>query len=409
MNIKQLLAKSRWLLVIGIIALSVIIVSALFATKPEASRRGPELAPPLRVEVQQIQPVDYEVSVASYGTVQPKTQSFLVAQVGGMVVSVSENFRDGAFIKKGDLLLQIDERDFDIEVNVAKANLADAKQAYAQELAQSEQALKDWQSLGLKGDPNDLVLRKPQLESARSNLLAAESSLDRAEINLERTKIVAPFDGRLINSFVDVGQVVASNTQLGEIYATDYVEVRLPLKNSDLGFVDLPENYVDSKELTGNYPDVVLTSGFGNGDTWIGEIVRVESVIDTSARQLHVIAQIDNPFSTDHTSPIKIGQYVTAEISGTTMNDAVVIPNTAIYQNSFVYIAEEGVVQRRDIDIAWQSSTDTVISSGIEYGDRLVVTPLGQVTSGTRIEIIDKAADKDSVSSQSQPDPTRVN
>ena len=401
--------KSRGLRIVAVVIVSVVIVGTLVLTKPKAERRGPELAAPLMIEVQKIQPIDYEISVASYGTVQPQTQSFLVSQVGGMVVSVSENFRDGAFIKKGDVLLNIDDRDFDIEVNVAKANLAQAKQAYAQEVAQSEQALKDWQSLGLDGEPNDLVLRKPQLESAQSNLLAAESSLYRAQLNLERTEIVAPFDGRLINSFVDIGEVVGVNAQLGEIYATDYVEVRLPLKNSDLGFVDLPETYADENAQSTSYPDVVLTSGFGNGDSWTGKIVRVESVIDSNARQLHVIAQIDNPFSSDHQSPIKIGQYVTAEISGITMTDAIMIPNTAIYQNSFVYIAEEAVVERREVDILWQSESDTVISSGLEFGDQLVTTPLGQVTSGTRVQIIDEAVEGDSISSKSQPDATQVN
>lgn len=377
--------RRLWPLII--IALALTIIFILNVSKPSANRTGLTAAPSLTVEVFDVQPVDHQLAIDSYGTVQPRTQSFLVSQVSGMVTEVADNFRDGAFISKGDVLLTIDDRDYRADVNISEASLADAKQSYAEELARSQQARIDWDRLSQDGEPGELVLRRPQLQAADARVKSAEAALAKSQLSLERTKIVAPYDGRIINSFVDVGQVVGNNTQLTEIYATDYVEIRLPLKDSDLPFINLPEETRDSSFDPDDLPDVRLVSGFGNGDEWVGKLVRVESTIDTSARQLHVVAQVDDPFSSEHTSPIKIGQYVTAAIEGRTISDAVIIPNTAIYQNSFVYVAEEGVLRRRDIDIAWQSGDETILRSGLDFGDKLVTTPLGQVTSGTRIVV----------------------
>lgn len=377
--------RRLWPVIFGLAAAAIIFV--LIVTKPSAGRSGTQAAPQMIVEVFDVEPVEHQLTIESYGTIQPRTQSFLVSQVSGMVTSVADNFRDGAFITEGDVLLTIDARDYLADVNIAEASLADAGQAYAEELARSEQARIDWERLGQDGEPSDLVLRKPQLQAADARVRSAEAALAKAQLSLERTKIIAPFDGRIINSFVDVGQVVGNNTQLTEIYATDYVEVRLPLKDSDLPFIDLPEESRDDSADPKTLPNVRLISGFGNGDEWLGKLVRVESTIDVNARQLHVVAQVDDPFSSKQTTAIKIGQYVTAELEGRTISEAVIIPNTAIYQNSFVYVAEDGVLQRREIEIAWQSGAESILASGLSFGDRLVVTPLGQVTSGTRIAI----------------------
>lgn len=383
--------RRLWPIIIVLITLLVIYL--LNVSKPSAGRSGVLTAPQMTVEVVEVAPANHKLTIESYGTVQPRTQSFLVSQVSGMVTSVADNFRDGAFITEGDVLLTIDERDYLADVNIAEASLADAKQAYAEELARSEQARIDWERIGQGGEPSDLVLRKPQLQAAKARMQSAESALSKAQLSLERTKIVAPFDGRIINSFVDVGQVVGNNTQLTEIYATDYVEIRLPLNDSDLPFIDLPEEYRGASTDPQEQPDVRLISGFGTGDEWQGKLVRVESTIDVSARQLHVVAQVDDPFSQKQTNAIKIGQYVTAEIEGKEIAEAVTIPNSAIYQNSFVFVAENGTLQRREIDIVWQSGAESIIGDGLEFGDRLIVTPLGQVTSGTRIAVAGEESD----------------
>lgn len=341
------------------------------------------------VETTTVEKQDYKVRLQSYGTVQPRTQSMLVAQVSGQIVSVNENVRDGGFFEKGDILGQIDPRDYEADVRISEASLADARQALAEAEARSNQALEDWERLGNTGDAPDLVLRVPQLEAAKARVSSAKSSLQKANLDLERAQIVAPFAGRILRKLVDVGQVVSPNTQLAEIYATDVVEIRLPIRNRDLGFIDLPERFRFADANGANNAAVTIHSDLIGNETWNAHLVRTESAIDEAARQLHVIAQIEDPFGPANVgrSPLKIGQYVTAEIEGSALSEVLVVPNSTIYQGSYVYIVEDDLLRRKDVVIAWQNDNDAIISDGIKDGDQLVTTALGQVTSGLRVAV----------------------
>ncbi len=382
--------KSKKLIPVAIFGGLVAIAVIIRMNPPETPQRPQFSGPLMTVETVPVMPRDYQVRLQSYGTVQPRTRSMLIAQVGGQIVEINENVRDGGFFEKGDVLGQIDPRDYEADVQIAQASLADAKQALAEAIARSEQAQEDWDRLGNEGEPSDLVLRIPQLEAARARVDSAQSALTKAKLDLERTSIVAPFAGRVIRKLVDLGQVVGSNTQLAEIYATDVVEIRLPLRNRDLGFIDLPEAYRHAGANDAERIDVLIRSDLIGEEEWQAKLVRTEGAIDESARQLHVIAQIDDPFGpqSEGRSPLKIGQYVTAEVEGKTLPDALVIPNSSIYQGAYVYTVEEGILRRRDIDIAWQNDFEAVVSSGLEPGVDLVTTPLGQVTSGIRVSVM---------------------
>jgi RND family efflux transporter MFP subunit len=381
--------KSRKLIPFAIIGGLGLIAVLIKMNPPEATQRRPFAGPQMVVEISPVRYQDYKVHLQSYGTVQPRTKSVLVAQVGGQIISINENVRDGGFFEKGDVLGQIDPRDYEADVSISEASLADARQALAEAEARSNQALEDWQRLGNTGEAPDLVLRRPQLEAASARVKSAESALRKANLDLERTKLVAPFAGRVLRKLVDVGQVVSNNTQVAEIYATDVVEIRLPIRNRDLGFIDLPESFRYSESGAATGMDVTIHSDLIGNEVWNARLVRTEGAIDESARQLHVIAQIDDPFGRQNEgrSPIKIGQYVTAEIAGNELSRVLVIPNNAIYQGSYVYTVEDDILRRKDIIIAWQNDDDAIISDGLVDGDQLVTTPLGQVTSGIRVSI----------------------
>ncbi|NVK40770.1 MAG: efflux RND transporter periplasmic adaptor subunit [Oceanospirillaceae bacterium] len=364
--------------------------------RPEAKRSA---APPetvVRVETLTLAPRPYQVRLQSYGTVRPRTQSTLLPQVSGQITEVSPNFRDGGFFEAGEVLLHIDSRDYEAAVATARAALAESRQALLEEQAQAEQALQDWRRLGNTEAPPALVSRQPQLASARAEVQSAEASLRQAELNLERTKIRAPYAGRVLSTSVDVGQVVSSSTELGEIYAIDYVEIRLPLKNRDLRFIDLPETYrFDDDSGIRRQPGVTLHSSLIEDQQWRGRVVRTEGAIDTSSQQLHVVATIDDPYGlkAQGRQPLKINQYVTAEIEGRQLESALVIPNRTLYQGSFVYLVRDGVLRRQEVEILWQNSHEALVGAGLESGDRLVLTPLGQVSSGTRVQVMNESAD----------------
>jgi len=163
----------------------------------------------------------------------------------------------------------------------------------------------------------------------------------------------------------------------------------LPLKNSELGYVDLPENYRDKGDSQGDLPPVIIINKLGpEPEQWPATLVRTAGAIDEQSQQLYVTAQIENPYVVDQDGrrPLKIGQYVTAQIQGRVIQDAIVIPNSAIYQGSYVYLYDQGLLQRTEIEVAWQNGQEALIGAGLKAGDQLVLTPLGQVSSGTPVK-----------------------
>jgi len=377
--------------------LPVVILAALLAlavlvklNPPQSEHKVITEVQKLAVETIELRSQSYRMTLQSYGTVKPRTQSELLPQVSGKIVRISPNFRNGGFFEANEVLVEIDDRDYQASVSNAQASLIEARQTLIQEQAQVAQAKEDWVRLGNKGKPPTLVSREPQLKAAQAKVLAAEALLDTAQANLERTRIVAPYAGRMLEKKVDVGQVVSANTSLAIIYAIDTIEVRLPLKNRDLAYIDLPEKlrFDDSQRQV--LPAVQLVSELGRMERWQGQIVRTEGAIDAASQQLYVIAQIDDPYgeAARDRQPLKIGQYVNAEISGRLLTEALVIPNNAIYQGSYVYVVEQGLLRRRDIEIAWQNRQEALVGHGLSAGEQVVITPLGQIASGTAVKII---------------------
>ena len=374
---------------IAVIIATILIVMFIKGNPPEANRFGAPPKASINVAVQMLQPQNYQVMVDSYGTVKPRTQSLLVAQASGLIINISDDFREGGFFKKGAVLIQLDDRDYQAEVKSAQANLLTAKQGLLEEQARGQQAITDWQRLGNDKPASSLVLREPQLAAAQAQVLSAQATLEKAKLNLERTQIIAPFAGRVLSRNVDLGQVVSNNTQLATIYAIDSVEIRLPIKNKDLPFINLPEQYRDgAKNQAGSV--IKFSSDLVGEQTWQGQLARTEGAIDESAQQLYVVAKINDPYKATQSNqyPIKIGQYVKAQITGKTVSDALIIANSTIYQGSYVYIVEQGVLKRKDITLAWQNAAFAMIKTGLKAGDKLVITPLGQVSSGTQVNIL---------------------
>lgn len=381
------------LLPLSIVLISAAIILFVKLNPPQATRGKPSAGTQVLVEIQTISPQAYDIVLESYGVVAPRTQSDLVAQVSGQIMKVADQFRDGGFFEKGDPLVWIDDRDYTAEAQIAQANVLSAQQALLEEQAMGEQALKDWKRLGNGAQAGDLVLRKPQLESAKASLLSAQAQLQKAQLSVERSIVKAPYAGRILNTEADLGQVVSANTAIASIYSIDVIEVRLPINNSDLALIDLPKEYRNNIAVA-NKSKVYLHSDAVGKQNWIANLVRTEGAIDSSTQQLYVVAQIEDPYSQLHDDmvPIKIGQYVDAQLMGKRLNDAIVIPNSAIYQGSYVYIVNEGVLLRKEINIQWQNSEHAIIDQGLAVGDTLVLTPMGQVSSGTRVKILEPSS-----------------
>lgn len=392
-----------------IIVATVALIMLIITNPPTAKRNKVSKSPQMTVETITITPQTYQVLIDSFGTVKPRTQSVLSSQVSGHVNWVNKQFKAGGFFEQGDVLITLDDRDYRAEVSIAKSSLLSAKQNLEEELARVKQAKADWRRLGNNKPANDLVLRKPQYEAAKAQVSSAQALLTKANLALERTKIVAPYAGRILNKHIDIGQVISSNTQLADIFAVDYVEIRLPIKNKDLPLMKLPEEYRNNKQTSQQLPvtkattmqanidldseaaasDVIISSDLLGEQQWQGKIIRTESAIDETSQQLYVVAQINHPYDIEHnqSGQIKIGQYVSAKITGRTINNALVIPSKAIYQGSYVYIVNDGLLMRKAITLGWQNGIDAIVKTGLVAGDELVLTSLGQISSGTAVTI----------------------
>jgi RND family efflux transporter MFP subunit len=277
------------ILLAGAAATAVIILS-----KPSAPTRPAEEYAPF-VRVVEAVPETRRLAVRTQGTVRPRTETALVSEVLGRVLNVSSSFAAGGFFEKGDILVQVDPRDYELAVITAKGQVAQARVRAELEEAQSKVAQQEWEDLGT-GEASPLATRELQLQEAMAGLATAEAAFERAERNLAKTTVRAPFVGRVREKLVDVGQFVSPGVPVATIFAVDYVEVRLPIPDAQLAYVDLPVTYRGEAERPDG-PEVRLYADFaGKRREWTGRIVRVEGEIDPVSRMVHAIAQVDDPY-----------------------------------------------------------------------------------------------------------------
>jgi len=380
----------RFLLPLGLIGLSVVIVAVLIAiAQSKHPERKDAAAQAVLVEAIPAELSTLNFIVHSQGAVEPRTETTLVAEVSGQIVSVSPNFIAGGFFREGEVLLQIDPSDYETALLRAQAALASRRAQYADQKARSEQALKDWENLGRQGEPSDLVLRKPQLAEAQAGVQAAEAELQEAERDLQRTRIRVPYDGLVREKRVDVGQFVAAGTPLGVTFAIDIAEIRLPLSGNDLDYLNLPSaTRLDNAQRV----PVTLTADEGGvGGAWQGQIVRTEGVIDRTSRVLYAVAEVVDPYGVLGRSDrpeLKVGTFVRAEIQGRQAEDVVVLPRAVLRPDQTVLIANaERRLEVRPVTVARAEPRKVYISSGIEAGELVITTSMDAPIPGTQLAI----------------------
>ncbi len=370
-------------------ALFIAIFLLIKFTQPSAPRSSQYQPPSIEVNVQTIKPETFQVTVNSYGFVEALTRTTLTTRVSGEVTFIDDSFRLGGLFTKNQLLVSLDKSDYTIEFDIAMAKVAEAQSRYASEKAQAEEARHDWKRSGRKGEAPALAVRQPQLDAATAALKSAEASVARASLNLSRTEIRAPYNGSVIQHFIGLGQYVSQNTPLGEIFSHEAAEIPLPIKNSELHLLglDITQGNGLSK---GNSVPVTITSTLFSKNIWSGKIVRVASAINEQNRQLNIIARIPSPFNhqSEGHAPLKVGEYVTATIKGKTLKNAIIIPSSSIYQGRYVFVYKDGRIYRQDISSVWSDKGFALIESGLTEGEQLVISSLGQVSSGTSAKLI---------------------
>lgn len=378
---------------IVILAVGVLSFGALISTKPEVEAVQPEPVLPL-VRVITVERQDVPLVVRAQGTVRPRTETTLVSQVSAEVVSVSPSFEVGGFFERDEVLVELDARDYELAVERAHAQVAQAELRLAEQLAEARVARDEWRELGV-GEPEPLALREPQIAEARATLAAAEADLRMAQLNLERTVIRAPFGGRLAEKAVDVGQYVSHGQPVATIHAIDYAEVRLPIPHQELRFLDVPLSYRDG-DAPGPEPFVALKSNFtGRETTWPARIVRTEGEVDDRTRMIYLVARVIDPYGRNGESgrpPFAIGLFVEAEIAGKTVHDAVLLPREALQngEERVLIVDEEDRLRYREVEVVRLQGEEAVIDGrSFGTGERICVSALDIVVDGMQVRTID--------------------
>jgi RND family efflux transporter MFP subunit len=380
----------RFFLPLTLIVGSVVVVMVLVAiSKAKSPERKPEGQQAILVQAIPAELRSLNFSVTSQGTVKPRTETILVPEVSGKIVTVSENFIAGGFFQAGDVLLQIDPSDYRTALKRAQANLASRKARLSEEVARSEQALKDWKNLGRKGEPSELVLRKPQLADARANVQAAEADVQKAERDLQRTSITVPYDGLVRVKRVDIGQYVTPGTQLGTTFAIDSAEIRLPLSNSDLAYLDLPSaTNRNDKPL----PHVTLRAEKGaSTGVWEASIIRTEGVVDEASRVVYAVAEVIDPYGVLGQSTqkeLKAGTFVRAEITGLRADNVIQLPRYVLRADNTVLVSNsDNELEIRPVSVVRAEPKQVYLDGGIEAGELVVTTTMDAPIPGIKLKI----------------------
>ncbi|KFZ28825.1 membrane protein [Pseudidiomarina atlantica] len=377
--------KKRALLPPLIILVAIAIVVLLMNLRPQIPMRSME-RPAVLVEVQEAQPENINMIVAGQGNVQPKHTTNLVAQVSGQIVEISPNFQNGGFFNEGDVLLRIDPQDYEVALQSAKANLAQAKAALAEESARAQVAREEWESLEL-GEIPALGLREPQVASAVAAMQSAEAAVAKAQRDLDRTVIRAPFAGLLSNKNVDLGQFINVGSQIGQLMGTETAEIRVPLSDRDLAFLNLP-----STEQTDNFPRVQLRSEVaGVTHTWQGNLVRSEGVLDSNSRVIYGVVEVKDPYNRNgdtHPEILRFGRFVALDIEGLFVENVFRIPRYALTADGNVWLVDEDRrLQRQHVEVLRAEENAVVINEGLKAGDQVVLTQLANALPSMKVRL----------------------
>lgn len=369
-----------------ILLLFIVGAALLMKTKEAPEQKSEDMPIPI-VDVTQVEQKTVSLNLPSYGVVTPKYKTQLVTEVQGRMLTISPQFVAGGIVKKGEQLAQIEPSDYEADLMQAEATLAQATAALNEEIARGEVAKIEFKGYD-KGLPPELGLRIPQLKKEQANVKYAQAALARAQRNLERTVIRAPFDGIIKARNVDLGQYVTLGTNLGELYDTRIAEIRLPISNDDLAYLESVDN-----------PDTEVTlsaSLAGKMNSWEGNIIRSEGVIDADNRMVYLVAEIKDPYLREHKKqgslPLKYGSFVNAVIKGRTVDGIVKLPRYVVRNEHVALINDKNIVEMRHVNVVRSDLEHVFIKDSLKTGERVAITHFSNMANGQLVKVIGEAA-----------------
>lgn len=368
-----------------------LLMAVMIATgpKPKEKDDAPH-APAVQFAVAHARPTTISISVQ--GEARPRVEATLAAQVAGRIVWASPAFVDGGSFREGDVMARVDAADYQLAVVRARAQVAQSEEALTREEAEGELARQDWQALG-RGDPPPLAVRAPQLAQARAQLAASQAALRSAELDLSRASIRAPFTGRIRERRANVGDYVGPGSPVTVMFATDTMEIRVPLTDADLNSMRIPVGFTASSVNPGPIAHVSSVTG-GRIRTWDGRLVRTEASIDARTRLVYGIVEVRDPFAARNAAPLAPGMFVSTRLEGSGAETLVAAPRSALKRNEFVYVVRpDNTIDVRQVRAAQTTADEVLFREGVADGERVVVSVMTSPRQGMAVTPIDRAGE----------------
>lgn len=373
------------LLILG--ALIVVVLMDVFKSEP-IKAEVPDAA--LAVKTQVLNATEVTLSVESQGTVRARTQTTLISEVSGTVLEVSDQFIVGGTFKKGDVLMRLDPVDHEVALQRAKAQLISRNALLQLEKARAVQAKKEWEMTGRpESEAPLLALRQPYLAEAEANILQAQAEVKQAQTKLQRATIRAPYAGMVSVKSVDVGQYVTTGSRLGETFALEFVEVRLPLTAKDLSQME-PRSF---QNMNSGIKVVLSGSVNGRSTDWSAVIVRSEGVVNELNRSQYLVARVSDPYGLNQplltsVPSLLVGTFVTAKLPGKILKGVFKVPRSALLQGSRVAVVDEmQKLQINAVEVVFNDEGYYYISEGLKDGVEVIVSAIGTPIEGIKLEV----------------------
>ena len=364
---------------VGGLALAVLIAATGPRTQP-VSQAPQHLA----VRTMQALKQNVRMQVTAHGEVLPQTESSLVAEVAGRVVSVSPAMVSGGFFGRGDVLVEIERIDYEAALEQSRAHLASVKS----ELSNAGKEYRRLRELAERESVSESSLdgAHHRLTIARASLREANVLVARAERDLERTRLVAPYDGRVRTERVDAGQFVNRGEAIATLYSTDFAEVRLHVQDDDLAF--LPLSLGRQQNESAPMPKAILKARFsGARRSWEARVVRTEGELDPRTRMVNLIARVQSPYDQPaDVPPLTVGLFVEAEIEGNPVEDVVAVPRSALRPGNRLYVVSaDNRLVFRDVEVIRIAGETAYIGDGIENGETICLSAIESPVEGQSV------------------------
>ncbi len=369
--------------VIVLLVVGALLVAALYVFRPTPAVRPQQENRPAAVSVVSVEPTTYQSYVYTQGTVTPSREINLVTEVAGRITQVADNFANGSFFKVDDVLVGLDDRDYQYQLINANADIVVAERELALEKGRARQAKREWRDLGSK-EANALSLREPQVKAAQAQVSSAVARRNQVLLNIERAKITAPFNGRIQQTQVNVGQYVTAGSTIARIYDDAYAEIRLPLTNKQIAQIGLSLGVAIDPAVA---PRVELSANLaGKLQTWAVNLRRTEASVDTRTRFYFAVAEIPEPFNTErYAYPLVMGLFVEAKITGRAFKQVISVPEKSIIANQFIYIVDNKALQKRGITIVGKGNGKVWVQGDFKKGEQVVVSDVRVLQEGLNV------------------------